>query len=226
MKVINQKVEHIFGPSNEQAMEILEAAARTCYKSEWANAEKSKDKRLALIRRIVQSGHHSVLEHINVTFRVTTNRGISHEIVRHRVGVAYSQESTRYCNYSGGLTLIRPHWVTETEMMIALHDNGIGGNVEVSSWLDLMETIECCYQNLLDNDLTAANLKPEDVRGVLPTDLKTEIVMTANIRALRHIIKTRRAPQCHPQVIEVANLLLALYGNMFPVLFEDMKEGG
>src|SRR3972149_10313468 len=90
----------------------IERAGRTCYKSEDKNLNNNFEITKRFIEKIVKSGHHSVLEHTNITVRLITNRGTTHELVRHRLA-SYSQESTRYCNYgSNHVKFIIPHWIT------------------------------------------------------------------------------------------------------------------
>jgi len=163
------------------------------------------------IRRIVKRGHESVLEHVSVTARFVCDRGVSHEIVRHRIG-AYSQESTRYCNYSGDkfgheITVIRPcFWAT--------------CGVNNATWYAAMQYVEDKYFELIEG-----GAKPQEARAVLPNSLKTTLVTTYNIREWRHFLRLRCAPGAHPQMIQVAQLAKELLMENYPVFFEDLGEG-
>jgi thymidylate synthase (FAD) len=226
MKVLEQYVETMGDINGEEILWRIEAAARNCYKSEGANAEKSEAKRDALIRHAVRRGHTSVLEHGSISFRVVSNRGVSHEWVRHRVGWSYSQESTRYCNYGHGsseITVIWPWFLGgfagEEALfdLVAEHPNEVA---KMKVWVEAMRFAEDSYLKLL-----ALGCKPEEARDVLPNGLKTEIVCTANIVSLRHFFKLRCAKAAHPQIRSLAIALLGhLCETSLKILFEDQYE--
>lgn len=124
------------------------------------------------------------------TLRFICDRGISHEIVRHRP-VAYCQESTRYCNYSkadfgGEITVIQPYYLTP-------------GTKSYDAWRHACMAAETAYFAMLNDDLSA-----QEARCVLPTSLKTELVMTATADEWCHFLKLRTAEAAHPQMREVA----------------------
>jgi len=133
--------------------------------------------------------------------------GNSHEFVRHRLA-SYSQESSRYCNYSkakfgGEITVIEPPGLAEM---------GTGFNRD--QWRLSVETAERCYLNMIEH-----GCKPEIARSVLPTCLKTEFVVTANFREWLHFIKLRTSPKAHPQMREVAGLIRDLLVIECPEVF-------
>lgn len=183
----------------------LERAGRTAYKSEDRITPESGRRFLA---GIIKSGHESVLEHFNISVRFICDRGVTHEIVRHRL-VAYTQESTRYCNYAKkGVTFIRPvFWREEAQ--------------EYQVWLLAMEQAEKYYNILMNNSY---NCSPQQARSVLPNSLKTEIVCTTNIREWRHIMRLRTAVNAHPQMQELMKPLLLELREKLPVLFNDVGE--
>lgn len=199
MVVLEPSVEILNKNLDGVAMaQLIEEAGRTCYKSEDKITEDSYDK---FIRGIIKRGHESVIEHSSITVRITTDRGVTHEIVRHRIA-SYSQESTRYCNYGtdkfgGGIAVIRPSTIPS-------------GTPAYDVWLDAMHSAEDKYMALLANGCT-----PQQARAVLPNSLKTEIVMTTNIREWRHFFALRCAPAAHPDMREVALLTLALSTRTF-----------
>lgn len=183
----------------------IERAGRTCYKSEGSIKEGSAEK---FIASIIKRGHESVLEHEKLTVRFICDRGVTHEIVRHRVA-SYSQESTRYCNYSGDkfgneLTFIKPCFWNE-------------GDEGYRLWAEAMEFIEKKYFELIE-----AGAAPEQARDILPNSLKTEIVATMNMREWRHFFKLRTAKSAHPQIREIATPLLLELKEKLPVLFDDI----
>ena len=137
------------------------------------------------------------------------DRGVSHELVRHRLA-SYCQESTRYCNYSkdgfgGEITVIWPYFLAK-------------GSTAMQHWAWACRQAEASYFNMLTFGCT-----PQEARSVLPNSLKTEVVMTANLREWRHFFKLRTAPAAHPQMRELAIPLLRRMQEMVPVVFDDLE---
>lgn len=198
MRIVQQSVKLLSITPN--AEKLIERSARTCYQS-FDKMDKSSYQKL--IRYLISVGHESVLEHAVATFRIITNRGISHEIVRHRLA-SYSQESTRYCAYKNDIEVIVPHGLDEDSFLL---------------WKELMLKIEETYHKLLSNGIS-----PQNARDVLPTCLKTELIMTANFREWRHIIKLRTSKQAHPQIRELCSMILDELYSRCPIIFEDLKS--
>lgn len=192
----------------QKVLQKIEAAARTCYKSEGKIQEGSAAK---LVAGLIKSGHEAMLEHASVTVKFVVDRGISHELVRHRLA-SFAQESTRYCNYSkddfgSEITFIIPDY---------LEYKSEGWNI----WKESMKQAEDAYFKMLD-----FGLSPQQARAVLPNSLKTEVVMTANLREWRHFFKLRALGtngKPHPQMLEVAVPLLEDMKNLIPVVFDDL----
>ena len=219
MILIKPRVSLVTTLSEIESLVTLEIAGRNCYKSERHLG--GHEDAVRFVRKIMERGHDSVLEHVSFTVRVVCDRGVSHEIVRHRIA-SYSQESTRYCDYAKGqLTFIIPPWVHIAEGEYTLEhmcasfapELSIGDNV----WFQSMAEAEQSYLGARN-----AGWKPEEARTVLPNSLKTEIVMTMNVRSWRNFFKLRTAKAAHPQMREVAWMLLNLLHNNTPVLFEDL----
>ena len=197
---------------------IIEAAGRTCYKSEGKITETSAPE---FARMILKRGHESVLEHTSATVRFICDRGVSHEIVRHRIA-SYSQESTRYCDYEGGhVAFVIPPWFEYMAAGVMDHAAFSGNPDAQGVWLQAMQYSETCYKALRES-----GQRPEQARSVLPNSLKTEIVMTANLREWRHFFKLRTAPAAHPQMREVATPLLAEFMKRVPIIFDDLVANG
>ena len=208
MKIIEPKVELVNAPDYATLLSTVEQAGRTCYKSEVKITDGSAEK---FVRNILKRGHEAVIEHASLTVRFTCDRGVSHEIVRHRLA-AYCQESTRYCNYSkecfdSEITVIRP-----AHMKPGMKDFEI--------WEKAMNSCENAYFDLLD-----WGCSPQEARSVLPNSLKTEVVMTADMREWRHFIRLRCAPAAHPDMRVVAGLLYDLLKSTYPIFFEDIEVG-
>jgi thymidylate synthase (FAD) len=203
MKLIKPAVTFLYGPANSLVMDTIEYAARTCYQSFDKAGPGSAEK---LIRHCIQRGHESVLEHMTVSLNIVCDRGVTHELVRHRVGVAYSQESTRYVRYDGEMEFIEPWWWGENPLAQVIFTN-------------TCRNAENSYKAMVDD----SGLAPQAARAVLPNALKTEIVVTANFRAWRHIFKLRRSKAAHPDMRIVMDLAFDILETMYPVFFEDMK---
>ena len=183
----------------------IEKSGRTAYKSEDNITE---DSALIFVKMIIQRGHLSVIEHYNITVRVICDRGVSHEIVRHRLA-SYTQESTRYCNYSKGkfgneLTVIKPIFWNEKDEKYKI-------------WERAIKNIEISYLKLIE-----LGASPQEARSILPNSLKTEIVMTMNLREWRHFFKLRTSEGAHPQMREIAVPLLKEFQSKIPVIFENL----
>jgi thymidylate synthase (FAD) len=207
MRIISPSHEILFMPDGETILKHIESAGRTCYKSEDKITSESAK---GFIRRILKSGHHSVIEHAAATVRFICDRGVTHELVRHRLA-SYSQESTRYANYAREkfgreLTVIRPCFWEE-------------GSTQYIRWQAAMENAERAYLELIDQGARA-----EEARAVLPNSLKTEIVMTANIREWRHVFMLRCSPAAHPQIRELLLPCLEEFHRRLPILFDDLYE--
>lgn len=192
----------------------MERIGRTCYKSEDKITPDSAEK---FIKNILKNGHESVIEHSALTVKFIIDRGVSHELVRHRL-CAFSQESTRYCNYKGGVTFVIPPWVGLQPGKY--FSTGIAAAETDMIWFIQMWGAEREYRHLLFLGWT-----PQQARSVLPNSLKTEIVVTTNFREWRHIFKLRCSPAAHPQMREVMIPLLEEVKLYIPVIFDDLKGG-
>lgn len=206
MKIIKANVEFVTPVDGKVILERLEQCGRVCYKSEDKTTEGSAYK---FVAGIIKRGHEAVLEHCSFTVKFTCDRGVSHEIVRHRLA-SYCQESTRYCNYSkegfgSEITVIEPLFFEP-------------GTLGYETWQKACKIAEDAYFDLLD-----WGCSPQEARAVLPNSLKTEVVMTANIREWRHFFKLRCSSAAHPQMREVACMLLNMCKERIPVLFDDIE---
>ena len=180
----------------------IERAGRVCYKSEDKITPGSAEKFCVMID---QRGHHSVVEHAVASFRIVCDRGVSHEIVRHRIA-SYSQESTRYCNYSKAKF--------GSEISVILPPEGTLTAAQLERRLDLYLHIQEVY-----NAEVAEGISPQIARGNLPTCLKTELVMTANFREWKHFISLRTSAAAHPQMREVASMIEEILVRECPYIF-------
>ena len=189
----------------EKMLEHIEKVGRTCYKSEDLITADSHDR---FLRMIINKGHEAIIEHGGFTVRFIVDRGVSHEIVRHRIA-SYAQESTRYCNYGkdkfgNEITVIEPNYFAP-------------GSYEYIEWYSAMKQSEEYYMKLLK-----AGATPQEARATLPTSVKTEIVMTANFREWRSFFKLRTSKAAHPQIREVTIPLLNYLKVICPIMFEDI----
>lgn len=176
----------------------IERIGRVCYKSEHRITSSSA---APFVCSIIERGHESVLEHISITVRFVTDRAIANELVRHRIA-AYSQESTRYCNYKDKIEFIYPKNVSDKQLQL------------------IMEACACAattYQALIADGAT-----PEVARDVLPLCTKTELIATYNLREWRHILRLRTDKAAHPKMRELMQTLLQFFQGLVPIIFDDI----
>lgn len=209
MKIINPSVMLEDEIDGQAILKKLERIGRTCYKSEGNIKEDSAEK---FVKNIMNRNHMSVIEHESISVRIICDRGVTHEIVRHRIA-SYSQESTRYCNYSNDkfgneLTFIKPCFFDE-------------GSEGYEIWEKSMQNIENEYMELIE-----VGAKPQEARSILPNSIKTELVMTMNLREWRHFFLLRCDKAAHPQMRQVANLILNLFKANIPIIFDDIEPYG
>lgn len=164
------------------------------------------------VKMILARGHESVVEHPSASFDVVCDRGVSHEVVRHRVA-SYSQESTRFCNYlketfGSVIRVIEPPWISNSTDQSLAHE----------IW---KKTVECCERGYFDL-LALAHQPPELARSVLQNCLRTEIGMSANFREWRHFLRLRTSAKAHPQMRPVAEAVRAELLRLAPSCFEDI----
>ena len=213
MRIIQSGIEIIDAPSYETMLKKIEQIGRVCYKSEDKITDTSAEQ---FIRGIIKRGHESVIEHESISVRVICDRGVSHEIVRHRIA-SYAQESTRYCNYTG----------EKFDGQISCIDIATGFKYDLHNasdykkyciWRKAMVAADMYYQEMIE-----AGAKPEEARSVLPNSLKTEIVMTMDLREWRHFLRLRGGKAAHPQIRQIADMIRAAFVNSYPVFFEDLE---
>jgi len=197
MKLIQQSHEILSLPEN--ILEMLEKAGRTCYKSEGKITRKSAPKFVKMLR---DRKHHAMIEFGDIIIKFITNRGVTHELVRHRL-CSFAQESTRYVRYDGTMEFIKPEWFSDLEA--------------IARWEQAMYDAEEHYIFLLNN-----GWRPEQAREVLPNSLKTEIVVKANIREWRHIFTLRCSKAAHPQIRGLMLPLLKELKTKLPIVFDDL----
>lgn len=216
MKVIKPTVEPLFFPDRETLYGLIETAGRTCYQSEKVEGDTTEK----FIQRLMKRKHWSVLEHANLSIRIICDRGVTHELVRHRIA-SYSQESTRYCNYSKGKFGKK---ITVIDLATGFHYdlNNPQDCAKYEEWIKAMEDAERHYMNMLKLGAT-----PQEARSILPNSTKTEIVVTMNVREWRHFLEMRWvgvAGTPHPQMVEVAEKVYNLLNFYYPALFGDIKK--
>ncbi len=210
MRVINAGYEIISDLNGSEILKHIERCARVCYKSEDRITAGSAEK---MVAALIRSGHEAMLEHYSFTVKFICDRGVSHELVRHRIA-SFAQESSRYCCYAKDkfgkeLTFINPcFWEPDSD--------------NYARWFHEMDESEKTYLAMIENGAT-----PEQARDILPTSIKTEIVMTANLREWRHFFKLRAegvTGKPHPQMLEITIPLLKELKQKVPVVFDDIMS--
>jgi thymidylate synthase (FAD) len=206
VKIVEQSFEILSDIDDDKILRDIELAARTCYKSEDKISEDSHKK---LVAKLIELNHSAMLEHAILRVKFITNRGVTHELVRHRLA-SYAQESTRYCNYSTNkfgneISVIKPVWIDEKPQLKEI-------------WLKAMENAEKSYLEMIKNGAVA-----QEARELLPIDTKTEIVVTTNIREWRHIFSLRCSSGAHPQIRVLMIGLRDELQKKIPILFDNLK---
>lgn len=202
MKVIKPSVTILTEATQDDLLKSIEVAARTCYKSEDKIEEGSAER---MVKALINRNHGAMLEHASIAVRVICDRGISHELVRHRLA-AYAQESSRYCSYENGIVVIMPCYLER-------------GTSTFNTWREACIAAEGAYRKMI-----IEGCKPEEARAVLPTSVKTEVVVTANVREWRHVIALRGSRAAHPQMRQLMRLVREKFVERYPVLFGDLPE--
>lgn len=179
----------------DEILKSIESAGRTCYLSDPGDSS-------AFVRRLIKRGHDSVLEHESASVHIICDRGVSHEVVRHRIA-SYNQESTRYCNY-GDMDI---KFILPSDFELQEED------------VILLEAIEKHYNWCLQNGRS-----PQQARYFLPNGLKTELRMTMNMRSWRNFFRLRTAKGAHPDMVALAKSMLAGFKSKIPVVFDDIMS--
>ena len=201
MKIIEPSAVLMRDFDGAEVMKFLELCGRTAYQSAKNITDDSAEK---FIRNLIKRGHESVLEHFSATFKIICDRGVMAELTRHRLA-SFTIESTRFNDYSKSeLTFIKPCFFTEDGLIM-------------TNWRLGMAAAEKNYFQQRKRGAT-----PEQARTILPNSLKTEIIMTCNLREWRHILKLRTAKHAHPQMRQVAEMILDVLKEKLPVIFEDI----
>lgn len=207
MKIIFPSVEFQNKPSSGiDILKNIEEIGRTCYKSE---IKITDDSAKEFVKNLIRRKHYAMIEHEFLSVRVICDRGISHEIVRHRIA-SYAQMSTRYCNYASGKF--------GGEISVICPFPPVFNYAPFIVWKRAVEEAEKAYLDMVNN-----GIKPEIARSVLPTCLATEIVITMNLREWRHFFSLRTSSRAHPQMKEIADKILQMFKDFVPVVFDDIE---
>ena len=207
VKIVQPSFEILSPIDTDFVLRHIERCGRTCYQS----FDKADDtSHIRFLKHIVERHHESVLEHYSISVRFITDRGITHEFVRHRLA-SYSQESTRYCCYSkdkfcNEITVIKPSQIEEN-------------TPSYQTWLEAVKMMEKSYL-----ELTAQGQKAETARALLPHCVKAELVVTANLREWRHIFKMRCSEAAHPDFRLLMIGLKKEFQKHIPIIFDDEAE--
>jgi len=209
MQIVDPTIQILDELDGPAMLKRIEQVARTCYKSENLIKEDSCNK---FVKNLINSKHEAMLEFVDITVKFTCDRGVSHEIVRHRVA-SYAQESTRYANYSNEkfgseITVVKPSFWNK-EDSYGMYD----------MWKEQCEKAEHIYMTMLSH-----GAKPQEARSILPNSLKTEINMKCNLREWRHFFNLRCDKAAHPDMRHLATMLLIEFHNNIPVIFDDIYE--
>lgn len=201
-----QKVDIIsFNPA--EVVDKIYTACRTCYMQGTPQEQYEKcsdisnEKKWKLIKHVIDSGHHSTLEHVSFTFLISgVSRALSHQLVRHRIGISFSQQSQRYCEFKNGFDYVVPPSVKKNNLIDAEYHN-------------IMVYLNEKYRELVD-----AGIPAEDARMVLPNACCTNLTVTINLRELIHFCQERRCTCAQWEIRQMANAMAKLVWSEIPEL--------
>lgn len=201
-------------------LQHIEKIGRVCYKSEDYITEDGESAK-KFVAMLIRNGHEAMIEHSFLSVKFTVDRGVSHELVRHRIA-SFAQESTRYCNYAKDKFGAECAFIDlESGIMLDNKMKKMSGEeiaLVMAEWTSAMEDAERHYMRLLELGAT-----PQIARAVLPNSTKTEITVSANYREWRNFFKLRVPADVHPQMREVTIPLLKELKGMIPVIFDDIE---
>lgn len=205
MKYIQPSYEILTTPDSNEVLKFLERCGRTCYKSESKIVQDSAEK---FVRMLIDKGHESVIEHYHISVKFIADRGFTHELVRHRLA-SFSQESTRYCNYAQDCF--------EQEITVIPFSDGLSIDQDLRRRA-LYRHIEDVYLAEIEEGVS-----PQQARDNLPTCLKSEIIITTNLRHWREILRQRTSKAAHPRMRQLMTSLLLDFQKLVPVIFDDIQ---
>ena len=194
MIIVKQSADLLY--ITHDALELIEQIGRVSHQSKSTN---KKNETNEFIGKRIADHHFGLFEHAHATFRLITSRGISHELVRHRL-CSFCQESTRYCNYS------------DLKVVLQFHPSSNEG----MQFQNCIEEIEKCIEKLKN-----ANVPLDKIRDLYPTCLKTEIVMSANFRQWMHVLKLRLSLKAHPMMQELMSKVFSILYREYPLIFNQ-----
>ena len=217
----NYKILTEISDGGIRELQHIEQIGRVCYKSEdsiTADGESAKK----FVTMLIRNGHEAMIEHSFLSVKFTVDRGVSHELVRHRIA-SFAQESTRYCNYAKDKFGAECAFIDlEPGIMLDNKMKKMSGEeiaLVMAEWTSAMEDAERHYMKMLELGAT-----PQIARSVLPNSTKTEITVSANYREWRNFFKLRTPITAHPQMREVTIPLLQELKEKIPVMFDDICE--
>ena len=218
MRLLKPSHNLILPGNGVEILKFIEQAARVCYKSE---AKISTESCHEFIAMLLHKGHFTPIEHVSFTAHIICDRGVSHELVRHRIA-SINQESTRYCKYKDDVQFVIPSWIDCIRPGIytdisAIDDIAVD-NPHACTWITAMFFAEAYYKKLLLHNWSA-----QQARSVLPNSLKTELYITANLREWRHILQLRCLNAAHPDMQALMRPILAEVQSKIPIIFDDIK---
>lgn len=222
MKMIKPSYEILTEISDNGIKELqhIERIGRVCYKSEDRITEDGESAK-KFVGTLIRNGHEAMIEHSTLSVKFVVDRGVSHELVRHRIA-SFAQESTRYCNYTkdkfgGEINVVDITDSIALDSKMKAMDSNVITSI-ILEWFNAMKDAEKHY-----NRMIKMGASPQMARGVLPTSLKTEITVTANYREWRNFFKLRVPMSAHPQMREITIPLLKELKERIPVIFDDIE---
>lgn len=221
MNIIKSSYEILTPIDGITELKHIERIGRVCYKSEGLITEDGESAK-KFVSMLIKRGHEAMIEHSSLSVKFTVDRGVSHELVRHRIA-SFAQESTRYVNYSlerfgNEINVIDIENGIKLDRNMMANLDGQQITQIVNEWYFAMEDAEKHYLKMVELGAT-----PQIARSVLPNSTKTEITLTANYREWRNFFKLRTDKNTvHPQMLEVTLPLLNELKEKLPTIFGDI----
>ena len=204
MNIVQPYAKLMDVPDLEAGVRLLkkiEWCGRISHRSEEAQTEDSWRRFIETV--VLGHGDWSIVEHASATVDMLVDRGITHEVVRHRL-FSFTQESTRFVNYEKKMP---PSFIMPTD--------GLG---DYDAWRDAIDQAETSYKRMLHDGAS-----PQTARSVFPNALASRIIITGNLRNWRHFFIMRVTKEAHPQMRQVTIPLLAEFKAKIPIIFDDIE---
>lgn len=189
-------------------LRFIEKQARISHRSEDRQTLDSWERFITAV--VMQHGDYSVIEHASITATIRVDRGVTHELVRHRL-FAFTQESTRFVRYKGDLEFIMPDLIASSA---GPNGDSVG---TIADFFAAIAVASDTYFKMLDR-----GTRPQEARSILPNALAATIAVTGNLRNWRHFFLMRTSKETHPDFKRITIPMLAEFQRVVPLIYDDI----